>query len=248
MATIQRNYSASDADMLTAAATIVDNAIEKKEFLVTKRPSWADPFFPDLKARIEAAITQILGASSVAELRRTTQRVNVLRNTASANLAELKVQLREDFRDDSVLSDRIFTELGLMSGNKFVKFADYDQQRFAQLLQQVKTGLTPELRAQIEGKGVHAGLLDDIVQNADDFFALNTGQEVQKGASKSLTDASITELNAIYTAISGVAKIARTFLRGEPKTERDKFSFKGIVRRQGTSPSASETPAVLPGA
>jgi hypothetical protein len=34
---IQRNYTGKDVDMLTACATIVENAIANQDFLVSKR-------------------------------------------------------------------------------------------------------------------------------------------------------------------------------------------------------------------
>lgn len=216
--TTQRIYSASDADMLTAAATIVENAIEKKDFLVSKRPAWADPFFPDLKARIEKAVTEILGTSNVTELRRRTLAVNGLRQKAAQKLSELKVQVKADFREDVSRSDQILTETGLMSGGNFVKFYKLNHQDFSKLLQQVKTGLTPEVRAEIEGKGTSAALIDELIENADAFFAANTAQETRKGVSKALT----------------------------AKAERDKFSFKKILRLQGVSPAPQETPPAEP--
>jgi len=67
-----RIYSVADADMLMASATIAENAIVAKDFLQTKRPAWADPFFPNLQARINKAFPDILGISKYSELKDTT--------------------------------------------------------------------------------------------------------------------------------------------------------------------------------
>ena len=43
--TIARKYKTKDIEMLTATATIIENAIANKAFLQSKRTTWADPFF-----------------------------------------------------------------------------------------------------------------------------------------------------------------------------------------------------------
>ena len=57
-------------------------------------------------------------------------------------------------------------------------------------------------------------------------------QETFKGDKKVLTDANVQELNAIYTQVSGIAKVARTFYKGR-RVKQDKFSFKKIVKNLG---------------
>lgn len=221
--------------MLTAIATIVDHAIEKKEFLVSKRAVWADPYFPDLKNRIEKDVIEFLGINSVAELRSLTYKVTSARAEATNKIAELKVQIKEDFKNEKPIGDHILANLGLMSGGKMVRIRNLDYQNFNQLLKHVKSGLTQEVRKQIEDKGTAPALLDDIIRYADEFFQLNTLQEVQKSSRSSLANSAISELNNVYSEVISIAKIARTFLKGAPKAERDKFSFSAILRRQGGS-------------
>ena len=38
-----RMYNSSDVDMLTVAANIIANAMDNKEEMLSKRPSWKDP-------------------------------------------------------------------------------------------------------------------------------------------------------------------------------------------------------------
>jgi len=52
MATITRNYSTKDVDMLLAIDTIIDSAIANKAFLQSKRSTWADPYFDDTKQKL----------------------------------------------------------------------------------------------------------------------------------------------------------------------------------------------------
>lgn len=54
----KHTYTGKDVDMLTTCATIVENAIANQEFLVSKRKNWANPFFADLKTRIDNAFSK----------------------------------------------------------------------------------------------------------------------------------------------------------------------------------------------
>ena len=49
--TIARKYKTKDVEMLTATATIIENAIANKAFLQSKRTTWADPFFRQTQKR-----------------------------------------------------------------------------------------------------------------------------------------------------------------------------------------------------
>lgn len=73
MAAISRLYKGKDAEMLITTSVITENAITNKTFLVSKRPLWADPFLPNLKAKIDAAVQTYLGIDNAKSLRLATQ-------------------------------------------------------------------------------------------------------------------------------------------------------------------------------
>ena len=101
MATLlKRDYTGKDVDMLTACATIIEQAIIHKTFLVSKRANWADPFFPNLKIRIANAFTNYLGIDNAKEMRDATQVVLGIQKNAMRDTAEFKVQIMEDFKND----------------------------------------------------------------------------------------------------------------------------------------------------
>ena len=62
--TVTRKYKTKDVEMLTAAATIIENAIANKTFLQSKRTTWADPFFGNLKKQIQSTTDTYLGKDS----------------------------------------------------------------------------------------------------------------------------------------------------------------------------------------
>lgn len=62
---------------------------------------------------------------------------------------------------------------------------------------------------------------------------------------QTITDANKQELNALYSTVMGISKIARSFYKGQP-VEQAKFSFKTVLRNQGyrsQKPVQEESPA-----
>ena len=232
MSTTQRIYSFRDVDMLTASLTITDNAIAAKDFLIEKRPLWADPFFADVRQRVLNAFSSILGISNVKELALQTAGLNALGKTVLKDVAEFKIQLVTDFADNKTRGEELQHLLGFKSPGATLPKYKNNQEALVQLLQRLKTGITPEIRTELEEKGMSPLTIDNIVTHADQYLEANVKQETFKGDKKVLTDVNVQELNAVYTQVSGIAKVARTFYKGS-RVEQDKFSFKKIVKNMG---------------
>ena len=108
--TLPRDYKVKDVDMLITAATITESAITNKTFLQSKRSTWADPFFDDLKIQIDKAIQIHLGVDSAKKLRESTQVVYNIQNNAIKDLAEVKIQIVEDFKDTPARQSEILNQ------------------------------------------------------------------------------------------------------------------------------------------
>uniref|UniRef100_UPI00404817AA hypothetical protein n=1 Tax=Flavobacterium sp. TaxID=239 RepID=UPI00404817AA len=106
---ITRKYKVKDVEMLTAAATIVENAIANKTLLLSKRSTWADPFFNDLKTQIEDITETYLGKDAAKEMREATQVVLSIQAQAQIDLAEFKIQIEQDFKKEPVQKKEILT-------------------------------------------------------------------------------------------------------------------------------------------
>ncbi len=223
-----RNYQGKNVDMLTTCATIIENAIANQDFLVSKRQKWASPFFENLKSRIESAFSQILGIDSAAEQRKATQIVRAIQSTALDNLAELKIQIREDFKSDKKRRDEILKTIGYTDYHKQAQ--GKDQEALIQFLYRFRTNLNEELRNEIVEKGADTELLDRIYRYADQLSIANISQETFKGNRKIITEESKTELIGIYEEVISIAKIARNFYKGDP-TKQDEFSY-GKIRKK----------------
>ena len=202
---LNRTYKNKDVDMLAACETIITHATEHKEFLQTKRSTWADPFFSDIQTRIQEAFIEYLGIDNAGELRKATQQVIEIQAETIKDLAEFKVQIREDFKKDKVRLNELFTSLGFTKYHKIAQRGD--QEGLIQLLFQFKDNMTDEIKAEIVEKGTAETIINTITARADVLRGLNITQESLKGSRKEITQAAVTEFNEIYEQVISIAKM-----------------------------------------
>ena len=112
MNTTERIYNTKDVDMLLSIETIIDSAIANKTFLQSKRSNWADPYFQDIKIQINKIVRDNLGVDSAKELRQATITVKEIQTNALTDLAEIKVQIEQDFKAQPDRKHEILNQLG----------------------------------------------------------------------------------------------------------------------------------------
>lgn len=222
-----RIYTIKDVDMLVTASTIIESAIANKKFLQTKRPAWADPFFDNLKIRIEVATQTYLGVDNAKDLRQAMQSLTTIQKAALTALAECKVQIEEDFKKVKPRRNEILNGLGLKS--YLEKARQGDQEALISLLFQFKKGMTTTLKTQITQAGTSSEIIEEIIGYADNLNNANISQEVLKGFRKDLTADGITEFNGIYEEVIAISKIAAKFFKDKPN-KKDQFSFSKVAR------------------
>ena len=227
MAPTMRNYKFKDVDMLVSSSTVLESAIYNKSFLQTKRSTWADPYFDDLKAKIEKATQDYLGVDSAKDLRQATQAIGDIEKQTIKNLAELKVQITEDFKSTKIRRDEILNQLGFTTYHKAAQRGD--QEGLINLLYQFKSNLSKSLKDEIIAKGTAPSMLDTIIGYADTLKNANIGQESFKGLKKTITAAAIKEFNEIYDQIISISKIAAKFYLDQPEV-KDQFSFSKVAK------------------
>jgi hypothetical protein len=219
---IARIYKVKDVEMLITSATLVQNGIANKTFLQTKRSTWANPFFEDLKAKIETTTETYLGKDSAQQMRQSTQIVLGIQKQALVDLAEFKVQVEEDFRKNPIQKTEILTQLGFTTYHKISQKGD--QEGLVNLLFQFKINLNPTLTAEIVAKGTSQNTIDKIVDYAQVLKNANIDQETFKGTRKEITDEAIKAFNEIYDEVISFAKIANNFYKTD-KVKQQLFSF-----------------------
>lgn len=238
MATTQpRIYKGKDSEMLIASSTILGHAINNKTFLVSKRATWADPYFGDLKARIDKAFQDFLGVDNAKDMREATQLVLSLQQTALPKLAEFKIQIVVDFKNPR--QKEILTQLGFTTHLKQAQRKD--QEALIELLFMFKNNMTTALKTEITDKGTSATLIDDIITFADQLKDSNISQEALKGGRKEISAAGVLEFNAIYEQIIGIAKIAAKFTKDD-KAKTQEFSYAKTIKALNFQAKAVEPP------
>jgi hypothetical protein len=235
---MQRSYKSKDVDMLVTTSTIIESAIANKTFLQSKRTTWADPFFEDLKTRIDNAVEKYLGVDSAKELRESTLTVTTIQKQAINDLAEVKVQISEDFKKDKARQEELLNQLGFTAHHKEAQKGD--QEALIQLLFKFKTNLTSGLKTEISEKGTPSTLLETITGYADTLKKADVSQEGFKGTKKEITAEAVKEFNEIYDQVISISKIANNFYKGQPLTQ-GLFSYNKVSKTLSASPQSKTT-------
>lgn len=225
---LKRIYTGSDVNMLTACDIIIKQAINQQTFLVDKRPKWADPFFSDIEKKVKNAFSNILGIDNAKEMRGATQIVTAIQEKALNDLAEFKVQLEVDFKDNKPRLKEILINLGF---NEYLKKAQRKgQDALIDLLFQFKLNMTAGLKTEISEAGTPAPLITGIIAYADQLKNSNITQETFKSGRKELSQTAIAELNAIYSEVIGIAKIAANFFK-DNKVLQEQFIYAKVISK-----------------
>ena len=231
--TNSRKYKTRDVEMLTASATIIENAIANKTFLQSKRTTWADPFFEDLKTNIENTTNTYLGKDAAKDMRKATQTVMYIQAQALNDLAEFKIQIEQDFKSNPTQKKEILTQLGFTAYHKLAQKGD--QEGLVNLLFQFKTNMTATLNTDIVAKGTAQATIDNIISYATTLKNANVTQETYKGTRQEITDEAIQAFNEIYYQVISIAKISSNFYKND-KTKQQLFSFAKVVSNQNSQP------------
>ncbi|WP_293893602.1 hypothetical protein [Flavobacterium sp.] len=234
---IPRKYKTKDVEMLTATATIIENAIANKTLLQSKRTTWADPFFEDLKTNIENTTNTYLGKDAAKDMRKATQIVLSIQAQALNDLAEFKVQIEQDFKANPTQKTEILTQLGFTTYHKLAQ--NGDQEGLVNLLFQFKTNMDATLNAEIIAKGTAQVTIDNIIGYADTLKNANISQETYKGTRQEITDEAIQAFNGIYDQVISIAKISSNFYKTDKKKQQ-LFSFAKVVSNQNSQPPKEE--------
>lgn len=244
MSEIKRVYKGKDVDVLTSCATIIEQAINHKPALVAKRANWADPFFPNIKTRIQNAFTNFLGIDNALQMRDATQVVLGIQKNALKDLAEFKIQLMEDFKNKKTRRDEILTRLDFTAHHKEAQ--NKDQEALIQLLLTFKLNMTAALQTEITTAGTAASLITAIIGYADVLKNSDITQETMKGSRKVITEAGVKEFNEIYNIVISIAKISAKFFKDDAAL-KDKFSFAKTMKNLNRPPKGGDdTPPINP--
>jgi hypothetical protein len=180
-------------------------------------------------------------------MRDATQIVLDIQKNALHDLAEFKVQIMEDFKSNKKHRDEILNRLGFTAHHKDAQ--GKSQESLIELLLNFKTNMTAILQKEITKVGTKATLITAIIGYADVLKNSNITQETLKGSRKEISQAGVTEFNAIYTQVISIAKISAKFFKDD-KAIKDEFSFAKAMGNhspaKATKPTSPAAPIVPP--
>jgi len=228
METPKRKFNCKDVELLTVCSQIVALAQANLTDIVLKRTTWADPFFPNLKTRIDGAFTTYLGADNAKEMREKTQILKDIMEPAKAGLSTFKINVSADFSDNKPRLNEILTTLGFNAHWKNVK--KNDQEALVELLFAFKQNMTPDLKNEITAGGTNGALIASTASYADDLKNANIDQEFAKSMRPQTSAEAVNEFNAIYTEITKVCKICQNMYKDDPVLNKS-FSFSAVKRK-----------------
>lgn len=240
---VKRVFKCKDVDMLTVSGTILEHSTTHKTFLVSKRATWADPFMPNLKTRIQNAFTNILGYDNAQQMRDATIVVYGIQTNALRDLAEFKVQVIEDFKTNKPRRDEILNRLGFTAHLKAAQ--NSDQEALIELLYAFKQNMTATLKNEIIAAGTATTQITTITNYADVLKNSDVTQETMKGSKKVVTQTGIKELNEIYSQVISVAKISAKFFKDDVAV-KEKFSFNKTLSNLNKAPNKGNNTPPLP--
>jgi hypothetical protein len=243
MAAISRLYKGKDAEMLITTSVITENAITNKTFLVSKRPLWADPFLPNLKAKIDAAVQTYLGIDNAKSLRLATQALLSIEKNVLKDLAEFKVGIEVDFTSDKPRLKELLIQLGFTVYHKAAKKGD--QEALINLLFQFKTNMITTLQTEITNKGTNPALITAIIAYANTLKNADVTQETFKGTRKTATATAIKEFNACYSLVIGICKISAKLYKYQPDL-KVQFSYSKVLKALNNNSNPPTPPVTNP--
>src|SRR4051794_18641697 len=192
--TLKRNYRCKDVEVLTVSSNIVSTAQANFETIIAKRANWANPFFPDLKTRIDTAFQTFLGVDNAADLRAKTQVMNNTLIPAQNDLSTFKINITADFKNNKARLNELLTTLGY--NQLWKKVQSHGQEALIELLYNFKTNMSAEMQIEIAAAGTDANLITTITGYADTLKNANINQEFAKSQRPLISAAGVAEFNA----------------------------------------------------
>ncbi len=189
----------------------------------TYRPPW----FVAHAARINAALTNIVGVSNAKALVLKTAELLNLLVPAYDDVSILKTIVENKFQEDKPRLEILMESLGY---NKYFKKAGQKNQAalMSLVLRLNKSFEEVDFREEMITKGLSEAMLQRIGSYATRLPGLNTEQEYEKAKRKELTLEDKKEVIAIYNETIALSKLAYKIFKRE-STLQDQFSYDEVL-------------------
>ena len=225
MNTIERAYNMSDVVMLTSSGVIAERGHLHLAAIEAKKSAYADPYFPNLRQKIQDALTDILGFNNAAGLILSTDKLLTKKDEVITVAKEFKVQVLQELRTNRSKARQYLTLLGF---SQWFTGRKTKQSELMELLFTIKKNVDPALESEMAALKIDPAYITKLIGYADEFGNLQISQENMKLTRKLETAEDIEELNAIYNEVFGASLMIQTFFE-KNKVLRSLFSFNTIA-------------------
>jgi hypothetical protein len=226
--------------LLVAALTVCENFSANSEALIAEQSQWADPYIADFKKLIENFLAKYFGISSKKDLKDATRVVETVRKKAYEDLSIIKAEIVRNYNGQTSRKEAVLERLGYKT--YWDKVRQHSQSDTISLLFSFFNNLTPELRAELEGKNINKARMDNIISLKQTLSDANITQEKLKGSSKLDTAETQAALNEIYDKAISICDIAKRLFHNDPQ-RKDLFVFSKLVKAQESAGQATPSKA-----
>ena len=239
---VKRIYHCKDSELLLATSTICASAAEHQEALQDADATLTGAYLTGLSARTDTAIREVLGADNAAALRKASRTLFDMHDAALEDAGMVKTLIETKYSTDAVRRTELLNTLGFHSF--YTQAAHGNQDAMGSMLSRFAKNLTPDLEAELTGKGLQPARTARLRAAATAYNPANTAQEGAKQGRTELTDADLQTLNGLYSEVSGICKMGQRVFKQQPVVH-DAFSFSHVVAAQ-SSFAANNHPQPLP--
>lgn len=222
-----RNYKCSDRTLISGGLVLVENFKAHKAAFEEVRGDMEGTFAEDLKTRLDKAADLNLGDTSNEGTLDGTTPLAQAKELAKEKVALMKNTVEARFGSDPAAQKKHLADLGL--DKHYAKFYAGDDESALELYTKMKLALSGATKTELVAAGIKGTLLDNALAALLPLSNLNTTQEGEKGADKTLTDANILEFNAIHAILMDICSQGQT-LFAKNAAVKDKFVWGTVTR------------------
>lgn len=229
----KRKYPSGDAVMLTACIVILDTAAETgiQPLLQARRSRLTPTVIADLRQEVANALQTDLGLNPTPLVQPFTQGVLQSQDAAQRALGQFNVDLKGAFPGQPKAPRLLELRALLGLRDHFAAVQSDNQQSLSELLAKfVQATNDAPLRTELQTTLDISPVVIDAVRAQAGFAQLDAAQELSKGKTPVITDATVARFNDLYTRVQVVASLARSVYKGQSATA-DRFSFSAVRRK-----------------
>lgn len=221
-----RHYNCADQKMLITVLVVITHFLDHIDRFLTARTDFANPFAANLKTRVGEAENTHLSNTGNQGPRPSTAELTTLKEVARSKVSLLKNTLNTRFKKLPLELNKYNSALGLSL--HYDKFYSGSDSAAAELFKKMEAAFAGPLKAELVGKGLAVGMLDEALASLEPIKPLDVSQTVEGSQTMSITDAGINEFNAIFDTAMDICDQGKSLFKDEPAI-REKFIWDNLL-------------------